>query len=239
MRTLPRIALLPGFTPGEPKTYTVRGYEQGVLRAGGFPVTLPLTDRPEILEQAAHFFDGFLFVGGKDLHPRHYGQEVLEACGLISPENDAMDLALMKKVLALRKPIFGICRGCQTMNVALGGDLYQDIPSQIPRSAPCQHRQQSPDNVATHRVTIREDSLLYRIVGQTSLMVNSLHHQAIGTPAPGTMVSAIASDGVSEAIERSDDSFFLGVQWHPERLLDTEPHAMKLFSAFVKACSRS
>ena len=98
MNTTPLIALLPGFTPGEKQTYTVRGYEQGILRAGGFPVTLPLTDRPEILEQAVQTFDGFLFVGGKDLHPHHYGQEVLEHCGLISPEADRMDLALFSKI---------------------------------------------------------------------------------------------------------------------------------------------
>lgn len=239
MKTTPLIALLPGFTPGEKQTYTVRGYEQGVLRAGGFPVTLPLTDRPELLEQAAHTFDGFLFVGGKDLHPHHYGQEVHEQCGLISPEADRMDLSLFSKVYALHKPIFGICRGCQTINVALGGDLYQDIPSQTQRPTPCQHRQTSPDWVTSHEVTVRPDTLLYRILGRSSLAVNSLHHQAIRTPAPGTVIGAISSDGINEAIELPGYPFLLGVQWHPERLLDQEPHAMKLFSAFVKACSRS
>ena len=148
-----------------------------------------------------------------------------------------MELALLKLVMEAQKPILGICRGIQLINVGLGGSLYQDIPSQVKSDFPLAHRQTHAYKIPSHHVNVKEGSFLSRITGGClSLEVNSMHHQAIKQTAPGLEACAWASDGIIEAIEMPDYPFLLGVQWHPEYLWQDNKQAAALFEAFVDAC---
>ena len=154
------------------------------------------------------------------------------------PQQCTATISNIKKAMALGKPIFGICRGVQVLNVGLGGSLYQDIPSQTEREFPIAHQQPFYYNIPCHRVNITENTLLHSIChGETQIAVNSSHHQCVHIPAPGLVVSAVAPDGIIEAVEKPDyPNFFLGVQWHPEYLWDRDEAAMGLFQAFMDAC---
>ena len=143
-------------------------------------------------------------------------------------ELDAVHLAKQADV-----PLLAICGGMQAMNVACGGSLFQDIPSQI--SKPLQHRQQVPAIHLSHTVTIKPGSLLRRIVRSVSMRVNSSHHQSVNAVAPSLVASALAPDGIVEAIESPTNRFFLGIQWHPEFLFDRHPLHRRLFEAFLRA----
>lgn len=211
-------------------------YPGAVRAAGGLPVMIPATlDAADIARYAA-LVDGLLLSGGDDLDPARYGAHQQWACGTISPLRDGFELALCREVLRLGKPILGICRGIQVLNVAMGGTLYQDLPSEAPQSHA--HRQHQRPEYASHSVAVTEGSLLHRVVGTEMLAVNSLHHQAVRDVADGLIVTAVAPDGVIEAVEHTRLPFCLGVQWHPERLWDrpeTAQHAC-IFKAFVEAC---
>jgi putative glutamine amidotransferase len=205
------------------------GYAQGLEEAGAAPVVLPLTSDPAALERYAHTFDGFLFPGGHDLAPSLYGEEPSEKCGTVIPQRDSMEQAFFPLALATRKPLLGICRGIQLMNVALGGDLYQDIK-------PFEHVPHNDHWGKIHTVTVRRDTLLSRILGQDTVLVNSQHHQAVDKVAPGLVLSALSEDGIVEGIEKPDAKFCLGVQWHPEWLSAADPAMQGIFDAFVAAC---
>ena len=212
-------------------------YLRAILAAGGVPVVLPLEAGDDDLKMFAHMFDGFLFSGGPDPHPFLFGEETQANCGNASIPRDTMELALLKAVMNVRKPILGICRGAQIINVGLGGTIYQDIPSQTERSFPIAHKQPFPYPVPSHHVTVLKDSLLAGIAaGQTELAVNSFHHQAVQTPAPGLTVSAYAPDGIIEAVEMQDYPYLLGVQWHPEHMWPKDRAAANIFKSFVEAC---
>ena len=205
------------------------GYAQGLEEAGAAPVVLPLTSDPAALERYAHTFDGFLFPGGHDLAPALYGEEPSEKCGAVIPQRDSMEQAFFPLALETGKPMLGICRGIQLMNVALGGDLYQDIK-------PFAHVPHNDHWGKIHTVTVRRDTLLSRILGQDTVLVNSQHHQAVDKVAPGLVLSALSEDGIVEGIEKPDAKFCLGVQWHPEWLSAADPAMQGIFDAFVAAC---
>ena len=138
----------------------------------------------------------------------------------------------------MKMPVLGICRGIQSMNVAMGGTLWQDVPSQYHREdgkPSLAHSQTRADFYTSHGVKIETGTLLHRVIGEEDIRVNSFHHQAVWTPAPGMVVGAHATDGLIESIEHPGLPFFLGVQWHPERYFDRDNTAMSLFSAFVEA----
>jgi putative glutamine amidotransferase len=211
----------------------------GIKAAGGIPVILGGPDGPGSLARLVDVFDGFIVPGGSDVDPARYGAERLAACGTTSDMRDDFELALIPRVVAAGKPLLGICRGLQAINVALGGTLWQDLPTQpeaCPRALPhpLTHRQPEPYSETVHTVEVRAESLLESIVGvQTALPVNSIHHQAVRDLAPGLVASAWAPDGVVEAAELPGLRFGLAVQWHPELLWETDQPSLDIFRAFV------
>ena len=174
---------------------------------------------------------GLLITGGEDVYPGNYGKlEDINRCEDIDRYRDSIEFALIKKAVSLKMPVFGICRGEQILNVALGGTLYVDIPSDIGKAVI--HRCKPGSFDCLHKVTVHSGSLLSRITGASTGTVNSWHHQAVEEIAPGMRVSALSVDGVVEAIERinQDQPFIMGVQWHPEHLMNhpemTDPLAV-------------
>ncbi|WJH37234.1 gamma-glutamyl-gamma-aminobutyrate hydrolase family protein [Paenibacillus sp. CC-CFT747] len=172
--------------------------------------------------------------GGTDLDPAYFGEEPHPKLGEVVPDRDRAELLLLDAYLQARKPVLGICRGCQVMNAALGGTLLQDIPSQCPDAL--QHTQKAPRSHGSHLVRIREGSRLHGILGALEIRVNSFHHQAVRRAAPGLTVTAHALDGIVEAVERPGPPFFVGVQWHPEDMAGGDRYAAALFQSLVEAC---
>ncbi|TCS94698.1 putative glutamine amidotransferase [Hazenella coriacea] len=218
----------------ENKQFTARQYTDAIIQAGGIPVLLPYTVDQTVINQWAHYIDGLLLTGGGDIDPILFDEEPIPGLGGIEPERDEMEIALIEQCMVHQKPIFGICRGCQILNVALGGDMYQDLPSQ--KQELLQHSQRAPRSHGAHLIRIEENTLLHQIIGKISTKVNTYHHQANRNPAPSLRVSATASDGVVEAVEGTSYPFMIGVQWHPEHMTQTTEDAKKLFQAFVQAC---
>lgn len=208
-------------------------YVQAIEEAGGIAVCLPPVAWDELTGTRFHFLDGVLLPGGSDIDPLHYGEEPLPENGALEPERDRFELPLARWALERHVPVFGICRGMQVLNVAAGGTLYQDLPSQ--GIARVQHRQKAPRDYPTHWIEIAIGSLLARITGETCIRVNTFHHQGVRQPAPGFQVSAMARDGVIEAIEMPHHPFALGVQWHPEAMIQSDPVQRALFTHFVEA----
>lgn len=212
-------------------------YLRAITAAGGVPVVLPLEAPREDFRQLVEALDGFLFTGGPDIHPFLFGEQTLAHCGNVSPARDEAELALLSLVMSARKPLLGICRGIQTINIGLGGTIYQDIPSQLQKSSsfPIAHQQPFYYHLPAHRVDIQPDTQLFRIAKAPIIQVNSMHHQSVKDVAPGLVVSGYAPDGVIEAIEKPDYPYLLAVQWHPEYLWEKDPVAQNIFKAFVDA----
>ena len=221
---MPRMSTDPEPTAAQSK------YMESLARAGAGMRWVELND-PEQAVQDALTCDGLLLPGGGDMDPKFYGQERIPACGEPNLLRDAAEPLLLRAFLAADKPVLGICRGIQVMNAVLGGDLYQDIK-------PFEHLPHNGHWAKVHTVTVRRGTLLSRILGQDTVLVNSQHHQAVDRVAPGFTLAALSEDGIAEAIEKPDARFCLGVQWHPEWLSDADPAMQSLFDAFVNACSK-
>lgn len=221
---MPRMSTDPEPTAAQSK------YMESLARAGAGMRWVELND-PEQAVQDALTCDGLLLPGGGDMDPKFYGQERIPACGEPNLLRDAAEPLLLRAFLAADKPVLGICRGIQVMNAVLGGDLYQDIK-------PFEHLPHNDHWAKVHTVTVRRGTLLSRILGQDTVLVNSQHHQAVDRVAPGFTLAALSEDGIVEAIEKPDAGFCLGVQWHPEWLSDADPAMQSLFDAFVNACSK-
>ncbi len=221
---MPRMSTDPEPTAAQSK------YMESLARAGAGMRWVELSD-PEQAVQDALTCDGLLLPGGGDMDPKFYGQERIPACGEPNLLRDAAEPLLLRAFLAADKPVLGICRGIQVMNAVLGGDLYQDIK-------PFEHLPHNGHWAKVHTVTVRRGTLLSRILGQDTVLVNSQHHQAVDRVAPGFTLAALSEDGIVEAIEKPDAGFCLGVQWHPEWLSDADPAMQRLFDAFVNACSK-
>ena len=231
----PLIALTPYFNIERDEPYMRPAYLKAIRAAGGTPLILPLDLEEDDLLQIVNTFDGFLFTGGPDIHPFYFGEETQAHCGNVCLRRDSMELTLLKLVMKARKPILGICRGIQLLNVALGGDIYQDIPSQFPQEFPVAHTQPFDYVIPSHKVDVVPGTLLARLTGCETLQVNSMHHQACRRLAPGLTACGYASGGLIEAVEKPDYPFFLGVQWHPEYLWEQDSCMRAIFEAFVKA----
>jgi len=192
-------------------------YIKAVLRAGGVPVVLPVNDSPEVLKKMVASIDALIMTGGEDVDPlKNYDEEPIPGLEEINPERDAFDIALIKLAIERGIPLLGICRGHQIMNVACGGTLYQDIPSQFGSSDLIKHRQQAPSWYGTHRVELEQNSVLAKILGKTMVVTNSFHHQAIKDIAPGFVVTGRTKDGIIEAMEMKENPSVFSVQFHPE-----------------------
>jgi putative glutamine amidotransferase len=207
-------------------------YIRALVGAGASPIAIA----PGLDNEAIHHIlanvDGLMLPGGVDPHPRHFDEDVHPST-TIDEDLDELELAVIAEALAIGMPILGICRGCQILNVAMGGSLIQDL---APGSVA--HKQKVPLNVETHSLELDSASRLGRISATGEVKVNSFHHQAIGRVADQLRVVGTSEDGLAEAVESVDiNRWIIGVQYHPEELLFTEAHAA-LFRAFVTACAQ-
>ena len=223
----PLIGVVP--SRGEERIKLSQHYLNAVWNAGGLPVILAYTTEPQKIAEYTATFDGFLFSGGVDLDPVLYGEEKQFDSVEIDPRRDAFEKALFEAVYPTGKPIFGICRGVQSVNVWLGGTLHQHMEG---------HRQDVPGVRHEYPTAICEGSLFHKICGKTSVGVNSFHHQAVKDVAPALVVDAVSEDGFVEALHAPDHPFLLAVQFHPEIYCGAEDddHSHLLFRAFVDAC---
>ena len=236
-------------------------YLNAVYGAGCLPFIIPLTDisvKDEYEALARHAIervDGLLLSGGDDVDAQLYGEDNMPFNGGFSEERDLFEIALVRVAAEMKKPIFGICRGAQLLNVAMGGTLYQDIENQRADKNVLMHRQKAPSHSAVHSVAIERGSVLESIIlaaltgdderhkdhaGRVRIGVNSFHHQAVKDVARGFKASAFAGDGIIEAIEPEPGNgaahhFTIGVQWHPERMFKYHAHARALFAKFAGA----
>lgn len=204
-------------------------YCSSILKAGGIPLIIPPFQDLSLIDYYLNICSAVLFSGGGDIDPYYWGETADKELGIISPERDLFELDLCLKAISLKIPILGICRGCQLLNVATGGNIIQHITSSM-----C-HTQKAPRNYPIHDIFIFKESLLYRIMQQEYIRVNSFHHQAVKIPGDKLYISAQAADGTIEAIEFSAAPFVIGVQWHPECMHDS--NSFLLFKAFVNAAN--
>ena len=208
-------------------------YAEAVLAAGGIPIILPAAEGWR--EQVLAVTDGLLITGGEDIDPAQYGQARHPAVEKMDPLRDQFEIAVARFALAQDRPLLGICRGSQVINVAAGGTLVQDLPSQQP--SPITHRQ--PEMAKpTHEVEIVPGSRLCVAMGASRIRANSAHHQAVQTIAPPLYPVAWAEDGVVEGTESHVHRWIVAVQWHPEMLYKNDPTHQRLFDALVEAARR-
>ena len=200
--------------------YVFPNFINCVSACGGIPIQLSslegsfqVADLDELLERV----DGVLFSGGPDIHPGLYGEELMDCCGALAPERDALEIPLMQKAIEMNKPVLGVCRGFQVLNVATGGTLYQDINTQLKSSVKIEH-------------TFSE--------GLLQIGVNTLHHQGVKKLGEPLRSMAVADDGIIEAVYHPDKKFVMGFQWHPEILGLSNSISSRIFEAFIDACTK-
>jgi putative glutamine amidotransferase len=212
--------------------YALRqNYADAIIAAGGLPVALP--HNPELATAYLDRIAGLVVTGGAfDVDPALYGEGDRHATVTLKENRTAAELSLTKGALDRNIPVLGICGGQQLLAVALGGSLIQHIPDSIVDAL--EHEQPNPRHEPGHPVAVTPGTMLHKIVGATSMNVNSAHHQAVRAPGPHAAVNAVAPDGVIEGVEDTRYRFALGVQWHPEYLID--PGDQKIFAAFIAAC---
>jgi putative glutamine amidotransferase len=216
-------------------------YVRALTGAGGIPWIIPLLQGDEdTLRHIYQLLDGVFLTGGVDVDPAQYGEPRCPACGPSDPARDWTELALVRWAKGDGKPVFGVCRGHQVINVACGGTLYQDVPGQCAEAIKHDYFP-SPEgytrDLLVHSVRVAPESRLAGILGAELVRVNSMHHQGIRTLAPGLTPAALAPDGLVEGVEGRNGHFLVGVQWHPEELVDSHPEMHRLFQSFIAAAA--
>jgi putative glutamine amidotransferase len=220
-------------------------YQQALMGAGAIPMALPATVSRDLIAECVRRCDGVLLTGGEDVDPRLYANGLparLRRTVKVTPdggERDLRELLLIDEVFRQRKPLLAICRGHQILNVALGGTLIVDIPSERPKAI--NHRQMDKRSEVVHEALLTETGILAKITGRKSLGVNSTHHQAVGRVAAALQVIARSNDGIVESMQLKPNSvrvlpFLLSIQFHPERLANRYPEHRAIFIAFTQAC---
>lgn len=221
--------------PDDHLVYAPHDIKEAVYKVGGIPLILPFADDPSdadaVAEQMVDRFDALIVPGGPDVDPLLYGEEPIPAMGIAMHQQDVLEIAMIKATLKANKPILGICRGIQLINVALGGTLWQDLNTQ-PSGATIQHTQVTLGHYLTHHVTMTPNSRLQQLLGDTQV-VNSRHHQAVHTVAPSLKVTATAPDGIIEGLESTDNDRIVCVQWHPENLWFKHPVHLSVFQDLI------
>ena len=230
---IPLIGIIPLWDSDKDSFWMLPGYMDGITREGALPVMLPLTSDENMIADIVARFDGFLLSGGQDVSPEFYNESIRDTCGEICEGRDKMEWLLTKYALAADKPILGICRGLQFLNVFLGGSLYQDIPTEL--DSKLRHSQKPPYNTPIHEVEAL--GFLQTMLGTSKIEVNSYHHQGIKKLAKDLKSCGTSCDGLIEAVYIPDKSFVLAVQWHPEFALEWDS-SQKIFEAFVRACEK-
>lgn len=204
-----------GMFPGYRRSYVNDDYIDSVVQNGGVPFIIPYSADEEVIKTQMEHVQGLILSGGHDVDPHLYGEELLPQIGEIWPMRDHFDMLLLKIAEKMGKPILGICRGAQIINVAHGGSLYQDITYRSEKTF--KHEQGHTPDLPTHRVKVEAGSLLAQTLGETDFLTNSFHHQLIKTVAHDLKAVAKTDDGVVEGLENQTGNL-LAVQWHPEML---------------------
>jgi putative glutamine amidotransferase len=227
--------------PGElPRCWVMsQQYVRVLVQAGAVPWIIPLLEGDRGTLRAIYDrLDGLFLPGGVDLHPSAYHEEPTPLCGRTDAARDEVELTLTRWALEDRKPLLAVCRGVQVVNVAAGGTVHQDLAAQLPGAIKHDYfPSQGPytRDLLVHDVRIPQDTRLGRLLETPSLRVNSMHHQGIKRLAAGLRPNAFAPDGLIEGLESPNGHFLLGVQWHPEALVERDPAMRRLFGAFVEA----
>jgi putative glutamine amidotransferase len=213
-------------------------YIRAIMHAGGAPFLIPVEARDQVLRTLFECADGILLTGGGDIAPQFFGEAPHAALNDVQSARDELEFALVEWALEENKPLFGICRGIQVMNVAAGGSLYQDIASQCSNAQRHDYfySQDYPRDFMAHPVNVEPNSRLSRALSIDHLRVNSLHHQALRDVAGTYQVVCRSPDGIVEGIEMPGHPFAIGVQWHPEELVASQDAARRLFLDFVHTC---
>lgn len=210
-------------------------YVEAVAAAGGIPILIPLGLGEEALMAIFDRIDGLLLPGGADIEPTIYRKNGNGLSRGIDIDRDRVELLLARTAVTQEKPFFAICRGIQVLNVALGGNLYEDIQAEFSDAIQHDFNDIRPRNYLAHEVAIHSDSILFNQLRKTTTAVNSLHHQNVRDLAPELVATAVAPDGLVEGVEVPGHPFALAVQWHPEMLIHDDPGMLALFKAFVQA----
>lgn len=233
----PVIGVMPLFDEERNSIWMVPGYMEGIQEAGGLPVILSARMSEREIEQICDMCDGFLFTGGHDVDPALYGMEKSPYCSRPNEDRDILEKKIFAAALKEDRPVFGICRGIQLINVLCGGTLYQDLSVEYAGSKAVEHHMQPPYDVPCHRVEILENTPLYKLLQKPAMEVNSYHHQAIRILAPALAPMAVSEDGLIEAVYMPEQKFVQAVQWHPEFIYKKDRDCRKLFEAFTEACA--
>ncbi len=239
MGNRPLIAVTPNYDYSI-ETATIKNlYTEAVHEAGGASVVLPCCTDEEVLGRVLDACSGLLVTVGPDIDARYFGENNLSFTGNVSPYRDAMEMFLIRQAARQKKPILGICRGLQILNVAFGGTLYQDIKHQIRDREIGEHSQKAPRWYPYHDIYIKRDSLVYKsFENRDRASVNSFHHQSVKDPAPGFLITSQAADGIIESIENTGYEFAVGVQWHPEDMWEKDRLYLNIFRMFVESCMK-
>lgn len=209
-------------------------FVNAVVEGGGVPIILPILKDIEDIDSYLSRVDGLIFTGGEDVTPIYFGEEPIKEVDYICIDRDDMELELFKRAYEKNIPLLGICRGLQLFNIGLGGTLYQDIPRQIPNAIG--HACGYNVHQGYHTINIEKDSILYDIFKKEKLVVNSQHHQSIKDLGENMRITSTTIDGVVESIESTNEKFLLGVQFHPEVMMNNDKEFIKFFSYFVERC---
>jgi putative glutamine amidotransferase len=204
-------------------------YVRAIRESGGLPVIVPPLEDHTLRSEYLERLDGLVLTGGWDIPPSAYGEAAHPTTETMPMLRWEWEHRLIETWLDSRKPLLGICLGAQMTNVVRGGTMIQDIPSEVGNAVT--HRSVEPVH---HRITVKPATRLHDVLGQTELIVQSSHHQAVERPGEGLHVTARSDDGVAEALESADERWLLLLQWHPERM--DEVHRKKVFGAFIEAC---
>ena len=227
------VIAMPEIGNGFFRNYLKNKYIKAVEKAGGSVKIIPWGSEGQRSETARQY-DGLILPGGADINPAMYGMEKNEKCGAQHPQRDALEPALLKEFLRLDKPVLGICRGMQMLNVCFGGTMHQDIKG----ISKVNHSDFLKRVNGCHTVAITRGTLLESIVNTDSLKVNSLHHQAADRIGDGLVVAAVSEDGFTESLVATGYRFCLGVQWHPEHMASAHPVHQQIITAFTDSCKK-
>ena len=233
MPAKPLIAITPLWDIDNGHCYMRSSYLEAVEYCGGRPLLIPMTSDTETLDFYLELCDGVILSGGQDVEPEFYGECRTEYCGVSVPQRDTLDSFICRRALETDKVLLGICRGCQMLNAACGGTLYQDLQHDMGISR-C-HRMSAPYDRDVHPVELIAGQPLAKLLDNRTIMVNSVHHQGIKQLAPGFEVMAFSDDGVVEAICHPGKHLVWGIQWHPEWSCFQSPASAEILKFFIRA----